>query len=40
MKNKFPFDGEGYMLDRPIFEAKLLKYAIGLRGRVSFGVRG
>jgi geranylgeranyl reductase family protein len=28
MKSKFPFDGEGYLLDRPIFEAKLLKYAI------------
>jgi geranylgeranyl reductase family protein len=29
LKSKFPFDGEGYMLDRPIFEAKLLKYAKG-----------
>ena len=40
MKSKFPFDGEGYLLDRPLFEAKLLKYAKGLRRRIPFGVRG
>ena len=42
MKSRFPFDGEGYMLDRPIFEAKLLKYArdCGAEYHSEFAVEG
>jgi geranylgeranyl reductase family protein len=42
LKNRFLFDGEGYMLNRPLFEAKLLKYAIknGSEYRSSFEVEG
>lgn len=28
LKHRYRFDGEGYVLDRPIFEKKLLKYAL------------
>ncbi len=28
LKSRFPFDGEGYILNRPLFEARLLEYAI------------
>ncbi len=42
MKNRFLFDGEGYILNRPLFEAKLLKYAIknGAEYRSEFEVEG
>ena len=42
LKNRFLFDGEGYILNRPLFEAKLLKYAIknGAEYRSEFEVEG
>lgn len=42
LKSRFPFDGEGHMLDRPIFEQKLLQYAIknGAEYHSEFEVEG
>ncbi|MHB1470638.1 MAG: NAD(P)/FAD-dependent oxidoreductase [Thermoplasmataceae archaeon] len=42
MESRFPFDGVGYTLDRPEFEAKLLQYALknGVEYQSEFEVQG
>jgi geranylgeranyl reductase family protein len=42
LASRFPFEGEGWMLDRPVFEQKLLQYAIkgGAEYHSEFEVEG